>query len=99
MANSLLWHLSLILCDRQQIKQINKKIAMVNFINVLQAAFMRADKKHQKTVILLVFFALLGSARKKSWSYNVDEIDPSRQFHQHFILHTKVLHAVFSTYL
>ena len=39
----------------------------VNFTNVLQAAFTRADPKSaKKTVKLSCFFALLGSARVKA---------------------------------
>ena len=40
---------------------------MVNFTNVLRAAFTRADPKStKKTVKLSSFFALLGSARVKA---------------------------------
>jgi hypothetical protein len=40
---------------------------MVSFINVLQAAFTLEDPKSaKKTDNLAVFFALLGSARKKA---------------------------------
>jgi len=39
----------------------------VNFVNVLRAAFRRADSKSaKKTVKLSVFFALLGSAFEKA---------------------------------
>jgi len=53
----------------------------VNFTNILQAAFMRADPKSAKKLLnWTVFFALLGSGQVKT----VGEIDPRSQFHLNF---------------
>jgi len=53
-----------------------------NVINILCAAFMRADpKRAKKTVKPSVFFVLLGFVHRcKSCSKNVDEIDPCVYF-------------------
>ena len=49
----------------------------VNFTNILQAAFMRADPKSAKKCSKIKqHFALLGSAGVKAARKHVDEIDP-----------------------
>jgi hypothetical protein len=56
-----------------------------HFINVLRAAFActvpKSTKRHFRPDCL---FALLGSACVKAACKHVGEIDPWRQFHQHF---------------
>ena len=53
----------------------------VNFTNVLQAAFTRANPNRvKKTVKLSSLFALLGSAPIKPACKHVDEIDPKLQY-------------------
>jgi len=52
------------------------KTPVVNFNNILQAAFTRTDPKSaKKTDNLTVFFAHLGSVHVKAARKNVDEID------------------------
>ncbi len=59
---------------------------VVNFINVLQAAFTLTDPKSaKKTDNLTVFFALLGSSGAKAACKMLEKLAKRCQFYQHFM--------------
>jgi len=59
--------------------QEKDEISLVNFINILRAAFTRADPKStKKTDDLTVFFALSGSAHVKAGRWTLMKLTPGR---------------------
>jgi len=64
-------------------KMLVKLTLGLNFINILQAAFMHADSKSaEKAVKLSVFFTLLGSIHMKALRKHVGEIEPRSLSHK-----------------
>ncbi len=57
-------------------KMLMKLTAVVNFINVQQAAFACTDPKVHKKLTIWLSFCAFGICGRKSCSYNVEEIDP-----------------------
>ena len=64
----------------------------VNFSNVLQAAFTRADPKSEKKQLnVTVFFALLGSAGVKAARRTLVKLTPGVVFQNNFLIHHVII--------
>ena len=62
------------------------KVLVVNFTNILQAAFKRADPTSaKKTVKLSSFFALLGSAHVKATRRTLVILTPGGQLNKNIV--------------
>jgi len=57
-------------------------VHIMNFTNLLRAAFTRTDPKSAKKYSQTVFFALLGPARVKAALQTLAKFDNCSQFHQ-----------------